>query len=324
MQPQRCTLRNIAEHCQVSTAVVSAVLNGRTERISCSETTRNRILTAAQKLNYTPNALARSMREKRVPLVGVFLRQHPQQGGLLSASNVRMLSAVTEFLNQCGYETIFVPFTDSRSQLERMKSLISSGLIGGIITCIVKEESREICQLLKNSTLPYLILGKPQEQDAYCIYPVDHISNERCLEFAAKKNLKYCFSAEPSYLDKEKYIFRALPYVNDFIWDTPEVPSAEVMRLKEESLFVVMGMDVAEKMMQDGFNERCFVVKEFAENRSKVPEHFNACFVRRSSLTAQDIGEFFSSRLLEDRLPSEFHRAIPAGEDCFEFRFYFT
>ena len=324
MQPQRCTLRNIAEHCQVSTAVVSAVLNGRTERISCSETTRNRILTAAQKLNYTPNALARSMREKRVPLVGVFLRQHPQQGGLLSASNVRMLSAVTEFLNQCGYETIFVPFTDSRSQLERMKSLISSGLIGGIITCIVKEESREICQLLKNSTLPYLILGKPQEQDAYCIYPVDHISNERCLEFAAKKNLKYCFSAEPSYLDKEKYIFRALPYVNDFIWDTPEVPSAEVMRLKEESLFVVMGMDVAEKMMKDGFNERCFVVKEFAENRSKVPEHFNACFVRRSSLTAQDISDFFSSSLLEDRLPPEFHRAVPSGEDCFEFRFDFT
>ena len=324
MQPQRCTLRNIADHCQVSTAVVSAVLNGKTERISCSETTRNRILTAAQKLNYTPNALARSMREKRVPLVGVFLRQHPQQGGLLSASNVRMLSAVTEFLNQCGYETIFVPFTDSKSQLERMESLISSGLIGGIITCIVKEESREICQLLKRSTLPYLILGKPQEQDAYCIYPVDHISNERCLEFAAKKNLKYCFSAEPSYLDKEKYIFRSLPYVNDFIWDTPEVPSAEVMRLKEESLFVVMGMDVAEKMMKDGFNERCFVVKEFAENRSKVPEHFNACFVRRSSLTAKDISDFFSSSLLEDRLPPEFHRAVPSGEDCFEFRFDFT
>ena len=324
MQPQRCTLRNIAEHCQVSTAVVSAVLNGRTERISCSETTRNRILTAAQKLNYTPNALARSMREKRVPLVGVFLRQHPQQGGLLSASNVRMLSAVTEFLNQCGYETIFVPFTDSRSQLERMKSLVSSGLIGGIITCIVKEESREICQLLKNSTLPYLILGKPQEQDAYCIYPVDHISNERCLEFAAKKNLKYCFSAEPSYLDKEKYIFRALPYANDFIWDAPEVPAEEVMRLKEESLWVVMGMDVAEKMIKDGFDERNFVIKEFAENRSKVPEHFNACFVRRSSLTAQDISDFFSSSLLEDRLPPEFHRAVPSGEDCFEFRFDFT
>ena len=324
MQPQRCTLRNIADYCRVSTAVVSAVLNGRTERISCSETTRNKILTAAQELNYTPNALARSMREKRVPLVGVFLRQHPQQGGLLSASNVRMLSAVTEFLNQCGYETIFVPFTDSKSQLERMKSLISSGLIGGIITCIIKEESREICQLLKCSTLPYLILGKPQEQDVYCIYPVDRISNKRCLEFAAKKNLKYCFSAEPSYLDKEKYIFRALPYANDFIWDAPEVPAEEVMRLKEESLFVVMGMDVAEKMIKDGFDERNFVINEFAENRSKVPEHFNAVFIHRSSLTAQDIGEFFSSRLLENRLPSEFHRAVPAGEDCFEFRFDFT
>ena len=324
MQPQRCTLRNIADYCRVSTAVVSAVLNGRTERISCSETTRNKILAAAQELNYTPNALARSMREKRVPLVGVFLRQHPQTGGLLSDSNVRMLSAATEFLNQYGYETIFVPFTDSQSQLKRMKSLISSGLIGGIITCIIKEECKEVCQLLKNSPLPYLILGKPQEKDVYCIYPVNRISNERCLEFAAKKNLKYCFSVEPSYLDKEKCIFRALPYTNGFIWDAPEVPETEVRRLKEESLFLVMGMGVAEKLMQEGFDKQNFVIKEFSENRSKVPEHFNAVFVRRGMVTAQDIDSFFASRLLENRPLTEFHRAVPAGEDCFEFRFNLT
>ena len=324
MQPQRCTLRNIADHCQVSTAVVSAVLNGRTERISCSETTRNKILAAARELNYTPNALARSMREKRVPLVGVFLRQHPQKGGLLSDSNVRMLSAATEFLNQCGYETIFVPFTDSRSQLKRMKSLISSGLIGGIITCIIKEECKEVCQLLKNSQLPYLILGKPQEKDVYCIYPVDRISNKRCLEFAAKKNLKYCFSVEPSYLDKEKYIFRALPYANDFIWDAPEVPESEVLRLKKDALFLVMGMDIAEKLIKAGFDERNFVINEFFENRSKVPAHFNAVFVRRTALSAEDIGGFFAPRLLENRLMPEFHCAVPAGEDCFEFRFNLT
>ena len=324
MQPQRCTLRNIADHCQVSTAVVSAVLNGRTERISCSENTRNKILAAAQELNYTPNALARSMREKRVPLVGVFLRQHPQKGGLLSDSNVRMLSAATEFLNQCGYETIFVPFTDSQSQLKRMKSLISSGLIGGIITCIIKEECKEVCQLLKNSPLPYLILGKPLEKDVYCIYPVDRISNERCLEFAAKKNLKYCFSAEPSYLDKDKYIFRALPYTNDFVWDAPEVPEEEVRRLKEESLCLVMGMGVAEKLTKAGFDERNFVINEFVENRSKVPEHFNAVFVRRAALTAQDIHSFFAPRLLENRPMSEFHHAVFADKDCFEFRFNLT
>ena len=324
MQPQRCTLRNIADYCQVSTAMVSAVLNGRTERISCSETTRNKILDAARKLNYTPNALARSMREKKVPLVGVFLRQHPQTGGLLSDSNVRMLSAATEFLNQCGYETIFVPFTDSQSQLKRMKSLISSGLIGGIITCIIKEESKDICQLLKHAHLPYLILGKPLEKDVYCIYPVDRISNERCLEFAAKKNLEYCFSAEPSYLDKDKYIFRALPYANDFVWDAPEVPEEEVRRLKEESLFSVMGMDVAEKLTKAGFDERNFVINEFVENRSKVPEHFNAVFVRRAALTAQDIHSFFAPRLLENRPMTEFHRAVPAEEDCFEFRFNLT
>ena len=324
MHPQRCTLRNIADHCQVSTAVVSAVLNGRTGRISCSETTRNKILTAARELNYTPNALARSMREKRVPLVGVFLRQHPQTDGLLSDSNVRMLSAATEFLNQCGYETIFVPFTNSGNQLERMKSLISSGLIGGIITCIVKEDSKEVCQLLKRSQLPYLVLGKPQEKDVYCIYPVDRISNKRCQAFAAKKNLKYCFSAEPSYLDKEKCIFRALPYTNDFIWDAPEVPEEEVRRLREESLFSVMGMSVAEKLIKEGFDERNFVINEFFENQSKVPEHFNAVFVRRAALTAQDIHSFFAPRLLENRPLTEFHRAVYAGEDCFEFRFNLT
>jgi hypothetical protein len=85
-----------------------------------------------------------------------------------------------------------------------------------------------------------------------------------------------------------------------------------------------MGMGVAEKLTKAGFDERNFVINEFVENRSKVPEHFNAVFVRRGMVTAQDIDSFFASRLLENRPLTEFHRAVPAGEDCFEFRFNLT
>ncbi|MBE6392964.1 MAG: LacI family transcriptional regulator [Lentisphaerae bacterium] len=321
MHPQRCTLRNIADHCQVSTAVVSAVLNGRTERISCSETTRNKILDAARKLNYTPNALARSMREKKVPLVGVFLRQHPQWSGLLDNTNVRMLSAATECLNQCGYETIFVPFTDSKSQFERMKSLMFSGLLGGVITCIINEEAEDICNLLKDSGLPYLILGNPPVQDAYCLYYRDTISCRKYQALAASRNLHHCFSVAPAFTDKKHVVFRKIPYPDHFIWNAPEVPEETVRCVADDSLFVIMGMSIYRQLTSCGFVCKNFVIAEAFEDQSRVPENFDAVFVRQLSAKAEHIAEIFCPWLLENRKPDTFHKVLEMEEHHFEFRF---
>ena len=320
MDNRRCTLRNIAEKCHVSTAVVSTVLNGKKGRIACSDTTRQRILTVAGELNYVPNVLARSMKQKQVPLVGVFLRENSRSGSL-SGSNVKTLSASTRALNKYHYETIFVPFTDTQSQYERMNSLISRGIIGGIITCIVNEESESICDLLKNSNLPYLILGNPPVQDAYCLYYRDTISYSKFQALAASRNLHHCFSAAPSFSDKNHVIFREMPYPDHFIWNAPEVPEEKVKRVAEDSLFVIMGMDIYQQLTSCGFACKNFVIVEFLEDKSRVPENFDAVFVRQTSVKAEHIEDFFCPWLLEDKKSDTCHKVLEMEEHNFEFRF---
>lgn len=68
------TINDVAKEVGLSKSAVSAALSGNVSTISLPEQTRKRILSAARKLNYKPNILARSMIEQRSFLIGVLLR----------------------------------------------------------------------------------------------------------------------------------------------------------------------------------------------------------------------------------------------------------
>lgn len=65
---QRVTIIHVAQACDVSTQTVSRVINNRTD---VSPATRQRVLDAIQRLNYQPNALARSLIHRRTNTLGV-------------------------------------------------------------------------------------------------------------------------------------------------------------------------------------------------------------------------------------------------------------
>src|ERR1700752_1618506 len=64
-------LRTLAEHLELSQTTVSLVLNNSPSAKSIPQETRNRVLEAAQRLNYRPNYFARSLRQSRSMSVGV-------------------------------------------------------------------------------------------------------------------------------------------------------------------------------------------------------------------------------------------------------------
>lgn len=65
------TARDIAQELGVSQSTVSRILSGD-DRHRVSVQTRERILAAAQRLDYQPNALARSLRRGRTNVVGLY------------------------------------------------------------------------------------------------------------------------------------------------------------------------------------------------------------------------------------------------------------
>ena len=70
---KRITMKQIAEEVGVSIGTVSAVVSGGSGKIFFSDMTRDRVLTAVERLGYTVHAQARSLRLGQSRIVGLAL-----------------------------------------------------------------------------------------------------------------------------------------------------------------------------------------------------------------------------------------------------------
>jgi len=83
MPAQRATLMQVAQRAGVSRSTASFVLTGRHVDMRISEDTRQRVLRAAQELDYRPNLMARSLRTKTtrtIALVSDTIASDPYAG----------------------------------------------------------------------------------------------------------------------------------------------------------------------------------------------------------------------------------------------------
>jgi LacI family transcriptional regulator len=90
-------LKVLAEFLQLSPATISVVLNASPTADEIPESTKQRIFAAAQKFNYRPNQIARSLRSKRSYTVAVLAPELSEGYGAL------LLNAIDEALLQEGY-----------------------------------------------------------------------------------------------------------------------------------------------------------------------------------------------------------------------------
>jgi len=90
-------LKMLAEHLELSQTTVSLVLNNSPAAKSIPQETHNRVLEAAEKLNYRPNYFARSLRQSRSLSVGVLAPD------LSEGYFTRVMSGVVEKLASANY-----------------------------------------------------------------------------------------------------------------------------------------------------------------------------------------------------------------------------
>jgi LacI family transcriptional regulator len=89
MPPQRATLLQVAQRAGVSRSTASFVLAGRHLDMRISEDARQRVLRAAQELDYRPNLMARSLRTKvtrTIALVSDTIASDPYAGRAIQGS----------------------------------------------------------------------------------------------------------------------------------------------------------------------------------------------------------------------------------------------
>jgi DNA-binding LacI/PurR family transcriptional regulator len=120
------SLKTLAEYLHLSPSTVSFVLNNTPGR-SIPEATRARVKAAAEKFNYQPSMIARTLQGKRMQTVGILL---PELG---EGYHSQVLSGVGDLLMRKDYFYFTVHHRHRKNLIEAYPNLLRSRGVDGII-----------------------------------------------------------------------------------------------------------------------------------------------------------------------------------------------
>src|SRR5436305_160219 len=135
----KVTLKTIAQHLGLTPCTVSAALNNSAAARSIPDHTKQRIIAAAQELNYRPNYFARSLRLQRTYTIGVIAEQIGDPYGAM------VISGIEEHLRESEYFFLTVIHRhDPRILQNYSRMLVTRGVEGFITvdTSITEKPSR--------------------------------------------------------------------------------------------------------------------------------------------------------------------------------------
>jgi DNA-binding LacI/PurR family transcriptional regulator len=153
LQKKNYTSQDVAEIAGVSQSTVSRVFAGST---NVSEKKRKKILAAAEKLDYKPNAHARSLITRRTMMIGIVMR------------NIRnpFYSAVLEIFHNrfsaLGYHLIFINSENEEIQESEITRLLEYNVEGVIITDALLSSSAS--QKFKRYGIAVILFNRYTEQ----------------------------------------------------------------------------------------------------------------------------------------------------------------
>jgi DNA-binding LacI/PurR family transcriptional regulator len=121
------SLKELAEHLGLSSATVSLVINRSPGARSIPPATQERVRAAARELNYRPNLMARSLRQKRSFTIGVVVPEVSEGYAAL------VLSGIEDHLLQEGYFYFVVSHRHRADLIEEYPSLLQQRAVEGLI-----------------------------------------------------------------------------------------------------------------------------------------------------------------------------------------------
>jgi len=122
------TLKAVAQHLGLTPGTVSAVLNNSAASRSIPERTRKRIIEAAQKLNYRPNFMARSLRVQRTYTIGVILEE------IGDAYGSTIMAGIEELLRSKNFFFFTVAHRHDANLLQTYWNMLLARGVEGFIT----------------------------------------------------------------------------------------------------------------------------------------------------------------------------------------------
>ncbi len=125
------SMKDIANHCNVSIATVSKALNGHTD---VSQDTKDLILKKAKELGYHPNSLARALKTRRTYNIGVLFTDE-SLNGLTHDYFAHVLDSFKTTAEKNGYDITFIN-RNTKKSMSYLEHSLYRGFDGIVIACV--------------------------------------------------------------------------------------------------------------------------------------------------------------------------------------------
>jgi DNA-binding LacI/PurR family transcriptional regulator len=152
---KRVTASDVAELAGVSRTTVSFVLNN-VPGMRISEETRQKVLEAAQRLDYHPNISAQRLVTGQTRIIAYVERQTPEQA-FSDAFLPQVLRGVHDAASVSNFEVLFAP-VPVENGAERCEYLLRGGHVDGIILSGPRSDDIELRELLERGA-PLVLQG---------------------------------------------------------------------------------------------------------------------------------------------------------------------
>jgi len=130
--PHQVTIKDIAKRLKISVSTVSRALRGSAD---ISDDTRRLVLSVAEELNYSPNPIALSLRDKKTKVIGVIVQE--------IANNYcsSVIGGIEDIAFKMGYN-VLISQSHEKLDLEILNTrLLASRRIDGLLITISNESS---------------------------------------------------------------------------------------------------------------------------------------------------------------------------------------
>lgn len=146
------SLKDIAEHVGVSTALVSYVLNNKLkDRIN--KEVAAKIRQAAEDLNYRPNQIARSLKAQKTFTIGLIVAD------ISNPFSSQIARIIEDEAKSYGYSVIFGSSDESAEKTQDLIKLLLDRQVDGLIIALPEHTENQI-QYLKRTNVPFVLIDR--------------------------------------------------------------------------------------------------------------------------------------------------------------------
>ncbi|MCI1478175.1 MAG: LacI family transcriptional regulator [Clostridium beijerinckii] len=156
----KVTIKEVAREANVSPSTVSRVISDSSQ---ISEETKERVRDAIKRLKYKPNAIARSLANRKSRILGVVLPNEAQDL-ITNTFFIQAMKGMSKYAQNKKYYITYAFSEDEKAELEYINNFITSNLVDGICLLRARTDDRSI-KYLKETQFPFVVIGRPEESE---------------------------------------------------------------------------------------------------------------------------------------------------------------